>query len=231
LLKELKEKELLFKNTVKIEAIVLTCTKDTHYDTIRKFISSNLYIPEYYNYSSIDRETYVWGISELIHNSIRASSEKDTTTPIKCVIEYTIDWINFQITNGAGGFDFNKILYKPGKKLEAMSQESHSYHERTGRGGFGLYIASKMFGNFNITFYNENEEVMEFTEGKTKGTRINFVINREEPIKKDKSEMTLRYLRSLSGVELMQEWVDNYTKVYRNYPDFLEWVENKKILN
>lgn len=173
-------KTIKFIDNVKLKDLIFTFTKDTPLATMEEFIENNLYLPEYYGYDDTEYIVFSRGICELLHNSIRASLEKDTKSKIKLEIFYYEKYISFIITNGAGGFDFNEILYSPDVKLEVMSEKSTEYHEKTRRGGFGLYMASKMFDDFKILFLDNNDKIIEYKKGFTKGTKIIFNLVKKE---------------------------------------------------
>ena len=203
--KAFKEKENLdFRKEVIYKTLELTCTKNTPLIALIDFVRNNIPIPDWYGYNKDFKNSFTLGIIELIENAIRASAEKDTNSPIKCVICYEEDAINFQITNGAGGFDLEKTLYNPKKTItvinkiirrningevteleeirecsEVTDEDIFKYNQSTGRGGFGLIMSSKIFKNFNITFLDDNDNEMDYTKGETKGTKITFKINKK----------------------------------------------------
>lgn len=168
-----------YKETL-LDDITLTCRKDTPPDVMKGFLQNNLYIPDSFNYSEDDREVFATGVFELIHNAIRASIEKNTYHPIHCNFKYTSDELVITITDGAGGFDPEKILFKPGVNIEYMAADEIGYHANTGRGGFGLWVASRIFSGFELNFIDKAGNIVDYRYGKTHGTKVKVKVLKNE---------------------------------------------------
>lgn len=169
---------IAFKEQIKIKEIEIICDKNTSLNTIELFLEDNFYLPEYYGHGEDEKAIFILGVVELLQNSIRASTEKDVDHPITCKFKYKYKEVAIEIINGAGGFDFGKIPFKLDTFIKASDLPLEEYHKNTSRGGLGLFLASKTFKDFSINFFDENGEISDFQEGKTKGTKIVMSIGR-----------------------------------------------------
>ena len=165
-----------FEKNVKLKNFEFSCTKDTEGKYMRNYLENNLLLPDYYGYDEEDRMVFADGISELIFNSIRAAAEEDKDHPITLRIKYSPDIINIEITNGAGGFDFDKVPFVPDRPFDILSFKASEYHEEAGRGGMGMYMASNIFRNFKLGFIDRDGDPCEFNKGITFGTKVTMDI-------------------------------------------------------
>jgi len=138
---------------------------------------NGLTIPE----SPHDDEHTRYAILELINNALRAHREKGIKDNIKTELKVKDDSLDIRITDRGGGFDIGKLPYdiaEPVNEIDTNSGRFQDYreHNQYKKFGMGLIIARRLFSVFKISFYDRDEEDVQFSNTEVVGTRIDMGI-------------------------------------------------------
>jgi anti-sigma regulatory factor (Ser/Thr protein kinase) len=125
----------------------------------------------------VNEEHVRFAVLELLNNSIRAHREKGESRDISIDLAISDGRLVVQIRDFGGGFDTGKLPYSleaDPSRLDLHSPEFEEYQKRNGfkRFGMGIYVAKKTFDEFRLVFFDERDQPMSWSQGKTVGTLI-----------------------------------------------------------
>lgn len=165
----------------KYKHLILTISPFSPFNEVLKILNS-VRIP----WSKIRIDQLFYAVLELINNSIRAQKEKDCHDKIRLEIRIEGTWLKLKLQDAGGGFDTARLPYDINAAIQDISlnqpsflayREKHQYK----RFGMGLFITKKTFTIFRLTFYNEEDQPVDWIpEGKNthiKGTIIDLGID------------------------------------------------------
>ena len=124
------------------------------------------------------------GLLELVNNSLRAHREKKIDESILITFECVNSSLIMMIKDYGRGFDPDKLPYSLNnniKEIDINSEEFKNYQEENNylRFGMGLYLVKKIFNKINVTFHNENGNIVPWDKEKVSGTTITAAIKVE----------------------------------------------------
>jgi anti-sigma regulatory factor (Ser/Thr protein kinase) len=117
------------------------------------------------------------GLLELINNSLRAHRENKIDKSIIISFECVNTSLKMLIKDHGKGFDPEKLPYHIDKKTNEIninSDEFKEYQKKNNylRFGMGLYLVKKIFNKMEITFHDEQGNIVPWDENKVSGTTI-----------------------------------------------------------
>lgn len=124
---------------------------------------------------SVDNIKYA--VLELISNSLRAHREKKVDKQVMAVFRVADSKIDVEVKDFGGGFDPQRLPYSleaPVEKIDQISDEFEEYQKKHNflRFGMGLLITKKTFPFFQLVFFDEDEQPVEWGQGRVNGTMI-----------------------------------------------------------
>lgn len=125
-----------------------------------------------------------FAILELLSNSIRAHREHNVDKEIRLELAVTDGTLFVSIRDFGGGFDPGALPYDleaDPKTLNLQSPPFEEYQTRHSfkRFGMGIYVAKKTFERVKIDFFDEQENLTPWKQGKIAGTLITLSIPAE----------------------------------------------------
>ncbi|MEE8590323.1 MAG: ATP-binding protein [Spirochaetia bacterium] len=118
-----------------------------------------------------------YAVLELISNSLRAHREKKVDKQVMAVFRAEDTRIDVEVKDFGGGFDPKRLPYSldaPIETIDQTSDEFEKYQKKHNflRFGMGLLITRKTFRLFELIFFDEDEQPVEWGEGRVNGTMI-----------------------------------------------------------
>ncbi|MEE9308778.1 MAG: ATP-binding protein [Spirochaetia bacterium] len=118
-----------------------------------------------------------YAVLELISNSLRAHREKKVDKQVMTVFRAEDTRIDVEVKDFGGGFDPKRLPYSldaPIETIDQTSDEFEKYQKKHNflRFGMGLLITRKTFRLFELIFFDEDEQPVEWGEGRVNGTMI-----------------------------------------------------------
>jgi anti-sigma regulatory factor (Ser/Thr protein kinase) len=118
-----------------------------------------------------------YAVLELISNSLRAHREKKVDKQVMAVFRAEDTRIDVEVKDFGGGFDPKRLPYSldaPIETIDQTSDEFAKYQKKHNflRFGMGLLITRKTFRLFELIFFDEDEQPVEWGEGRVNGTMI-----------------------------------------------------------
>ena len=122
-------------------------------------------------------ENIKYAVLELISNSLRAHKEKNVDKQVIAVFRAEDSKIDIEVKDFGGGFDPNDLPYPLAAPVETIDQSSDAferYQEKHNhlRFGMGLLISKKTFPFFEVTFFDETEQAVQWGHSTVIGTLI-----------------------------------------------------------
>ena len=118
-----------------------------------------------------------YAVLELISNSLRAHREKKVDKQVMAVFRAADTRIDVEVKDFGGGFDPKRLPYSleaPVEKIDQTSDAFEKYQKKHNflRFGMGLLITKKTFPFFQLVFFDEDEQPVEWGQGSVNGTMI-----------------------------------------------------------
>jgi len=118
-----------------------------------------------------------YAVLELISNSLRAHQEKKVDKQVMAVFRTEDTRIDVEVKDFGGGFDPTQLPYSldaPVEMIDQTSDEFEKYQKKHNflRFGMGLLITKKTFPFFELIFFDEDEQPVEWGQGAVNGTMI-----------------------------------------------------------
>jgi len=118
-----------------------------------------------------------YAVLELLSNSLRAHREKKVDKQVMAVFRTADTGIDVEVKDFGGGFDPKRLPYSLDASVETIDQTSDEFEKYQKkhnylRFGMGLLITKKTFPLFELVFFDEEEQPVEWGRGKVNGTMI-----------------------------------------------------------
>ena len=127
-------------------------------------------------------ENIKYAVLELISNSLRAHREKNVDKQVIAVFRAADTKVDIEVKDFGGGFDPNRLPYPLEAPVESIDQTSDAFDEyqkkhKYLRFGMGLLVTKKTFPFFQVIFFDEEEQPVQWGESKVIGTVIRVSTN------------------------------------------------------
>jgi anti-sigma regulatory factor (Ser/Thr protein kinase) len=127
-------------------------------------------------------ENIKYAVLELISNSLRAHKEKNVDKKVIAVFRAVDSKIDIEVKDFGGGFDPKELPYPleaPADTIDQTSDAFERYQEKHNhlRFGMGLLISKKTFPNFEVMFFDETEQSVQWGHSTVIGTMIRLSTN------------------------------------------------------
>jgi anti-sigma regulatory factor (Ser/Thr protein kinase) len=130
---------------------------------------------------AVDSEQVNYALLELLNNSLRAHRDKNIDRNILAEMWVIDGSLHVRVTDWGGGFDpaslphdLNGQVHEldPNDEVFVAYREKHGYR----RFGMGLYIAKRTFPRFDLHFFDEEQNRVDWGTGRVSGTCIDMAI-------------------------------------------------------
>jgi anti-sigma regulatory factor (Ser/Thr protein kinase) len=127
-------------------------------------------------------ENIKYAVLELISNSLRAHREKKVDKQVIAVFRADDTKIEIEVKDFGGGFDPKRLPYPLGAPAESIDQTSEAFEEyqkkyKYLRFGMGLLVTKKTFPFFQVIFFDEEEQPVQWGQSEVIGTVIRVSTN------------------------------------------------------
>jgi anti-sigma regulatory factor (Ser/Thr protein kinase) len=129
-----------------------------------------------------DAENIKYAVLELISNSLRAHREKKVDKQVIAVFRTVDTKVYIEVKDFGGGFDPKRLPYPLEAPVETIDQTSDAFEEyqekhKYLRFGMGLLVTKKTFPFFQLIFFDEKEQPVQWGEGEVIGTVVRVSTN------------------------------------------------------
>jgi anti-sigma regulatory factor (Ser/Thr protein kinase) len=136
-------------------------------------ILESIHFPDFVTNS----ENIKYAILELISNSLRAHREKNIDKQVIAVFRAEDTKVDIEVKDFGGGFDPARLPYPldaPVETIDLTSDAFEEYQEKHKylRFGMGLLITKKTFPFFQLIFFDEAEQPVQWAQSGVRGTVI-----------------------------------------------------------
>jgi hypothetical protein len=127
-------------------------------------------------------ENIRYAVLELISNSLRAHREKKVDKQVIAVFRAADTRIDIEVKDFGGGFDPARLPYPleaPAETIDLTSDAFERYQEkhRYLRFGMGLLVTKKTFPFFQLIFFDEEEQPVQWGQSAVIGTVVRVSTN------------------------------------------------------
>ena len=127
-------------------------------------------------------ENIKYALLELISNSLRAHREKKVDKQVIAEFRATDTKVDIEVKDFGGGFDPKRLPYPLEAPAESIDQTSDAFEEyqkkhKYLRFGMGLLVTKKPFPFFQVIFFDEEEQPVEWGKSEVLGTVIRVSTN------------------------------------------------------
>jgi anti-sigma regulatory factor (Ser/Thr protein kinase) len=127
-------------------------------------------------------ENIKYAVLELISNSLRAHRENKVDKQVIAVFRAADTKLEIEVKDFGGGFDPALLPYSLDAPAETIDQTSDAFEEYQEkheylRFGMGLLITKKTFPFFQVIFFDEEEQPVQWGESAVIGTVIRVSTN------------------------------------------------------
>jgi hypothetical protein len=127
-------------------------------------------------------ENIKYAILELISNSLRAHREKSVEKQVIAIFRTADTTVEIEVKDFGGGFDPGRLPYTleaPPESIDQTSDAFEEYQEKHNylRFGMGLLVTKKTFPFFQLIFFDEQEQPVQWGESTVVGTLIRVSTN------------------------------------------------------
>jgi hypothetical protein len=127
-------------------------------------------------------ENIKYAVLELISNSLRAHRERKVNKQVIAVFRAVDTKVDIEVKDFGGGFDPKRLPYPLEAPAETIDQTSDAFEEyqekyKYLRFGMGLLVTKKTFPFFQLIFFDEEEQPVQWGESEVIGTVIRVSTN------------------------------------------------------
>ena len=127
-------------------------------------------------------ENIKYAVLELISNSLRAHREKKVDKQVIAVFRAEDSKVDIEVKDFGGGFDPKRLPYAleaPPDMIDQTSDAFEEYQEKHNylRFGMGLLVTKKTFPFFQVIFFDEEEQPVQWGQSEVTGTVIRVSTN------------------------------------------------------
>jgi anti-sigma regulatory factor (Ser/Thr protein kinase) len=129
-----------------------------------------------------DAENIKYAVLELISNSLRAHRENKVDKQVIAVFRAADTKVDIEVKDFGGGFDPGSLPYPLEAAPESIDETSEAFDEyqkkhKYLRFGMGLLVTKKTFPFFQVIFFDEKEQQVQWGEREVIGTVIRLSTN------------------------------------------------------
>jgi hypothetical protein len=127
-------------------------------------------------------ENIKYAVLELISNSLRAHREGNVDRQVIAVFRAEDSKVDIEVKDFGGGFDPKRLPYPLEAPAETIDQTSDAFEEyqekyKYLRFGMGLLVTKKTFPFFQVTFFDDEEQPVQWGESGVIGTVVRVSTN------------------------------------------------------
>jgi len=154
------------------DQVTLNIQPDADFREVLQILES-IQFPEFVG----NADNIKYAVLELISNSLRAHREKKVDKQVMAVFRTEDTRIDVEVKDFGGGFDPKRLPYSldaPAETIDQTSDEFEKYQKKHNflRFGMGLLITKKTFPLFELIFFDEDGQPVEWGQGTVNGTMI-----------------------------------------------------------
>jgi hypothetical protein len=122
-------------------------------------------------------ENIKYSVLELISNSLRAHRENNVDKQVIAVFRAVDSKVDIEVKDFGGGFDPKRLPYPLEAPADTIDQTSDAFEEyqqkyKQLRFGMGLLVTKKTFPFFQLIFFDETDQPVQWGESKVIGTLV-----------------------------------------------------------
>jgi anti-sigma regulatory factor (Ser/Thr protein kinase) len=122
-------------------------------------------------------ENIKYAVLELISNSLRAHRERKVSKQVIAVFRAADSKVDIEVKDFGGGFDPKRLPYPLEAPVDTIDLTSEAFEEyqqkhKNLRFGMGLLVTKKTFPIFQIVFFDEKEQPVQWGEDEVIGTVV-----------------------------------------------------------
>jgi anti-sigma regulatory factor (Ser/Thr protein kinase) len=154
------------------EQVTVTIHPEADFREVLRTLES-IHFPDFVT----NAENIKYAVLELISNSLRAHREKNVDKQVIAVFRAADTKVDIEVKDFGGGFDPERLPYPleaPAETIDLTSDAFEEYQEKHKylRFGMGLLITKKTFPVFQLFFFDEEEQPIQWGQSEVSGTVI-----------------------------------------------------------